>query len=263
MVGLHLIERRLDLPAAVIRENQVARRGDRRVAERGDEAMRDAMAGALRVVERAADEADDHMRAMTAARIVARAQPDQRRAVTQRAERERRDGGGQAAEEVGLARLGRLDQRHILEAAVPQQQRPRADRAQQAAARPAPIGLAEPDPRVADGARAHSTSRTRSTCGQALLPRGVRRRPNARTLAGVSGSATAVLSRAMNRRSKRNAPGVAAVASGRQTARNRATTRPRAEPVARLAQRPAVASPATAARRPMMRRRTSGSAASA
>ena len=93
----------------MIRENQVARRDDRRVAERGDEAMRDAMAGALRVVERAADEADDHMRAMTAARIVARAQPDQRRAVAQRAERERRDGGGQAAEEVGLARLGRLD----------------------------------------------------------------------------------------------------------------------------------------------------------
>ena len=68
----------------------------------------------------------------------------------------------------------------------------------------------------------HSARATTWTWGQALVPRPPPGRPNARALAGVSGTSHFVPSSAIRRHRPRNAPGVARVARGRQTALNRA-----------------------------------------
>ena len=70
----------------------------------------------------------------------------------------------------------------------------------------------------------HSARATTRTWGQALVPRPPPGRPNARALAGVSGTSHVVPSSAIRRHRPKNAPGVARVARGRHTALKRATS---------------------------------------
>jgi hypothetical protein len=68
----------------------------------------------------------------------------------------------------------------------------------------------------------HSTSPTRRTCGNAPGPRPPPGRPNAATLAGVSGTSRVVPSSATCRHPRYHAPFVLGVASGRATSANSA-----------------------------------------
>jgi len=134
-MGLQLIDQQLDLPPLMVGDDKLARWRGGGVEERGDEAVLGPVAGALRVVERVADEPGDDVVAAPTAAVRARAERHQRRAVGQVVQRERLDRRRETGEE----------------GPIPQHERFRADPAQQAASRAPLVDVARPDARVADG----------------------------------------------------------------------------------------------------------------
>ncbi len=180
LMGLDFVHRHLPLPAGMVRLDEHLRRSMPGIKQRGEQAMLDAVSGGGGIIEGVANQAEEALFPASSSWAVGGLDNDEVRAVGEGGLHGRMRPGGQASEQIGVARTHGGEEGETVELAIPQEEVARPDAAHQRAT----------DARRTGGAAAEC---------------------------GVEGAWVAHSIRATTRSPQRKASGVAAVASGRQT----------------------------------------------
>src|SRR5215203_1330318 len=225
LVALYLVHGQLELPARMVGHHQLLGCGSFGVNKRGDQAMLDVVAWAVRILKGITDQAHQHPFSPLAPLVLGGSHPHQLRTVREGCYgRSGLDRLRQPSQQLAAARVAWTISKlcnplsHSNKTPSPT---PRSSLS--AAARSSKSWGHTPASNTAWVA--HSLMATTLACGQALVPRGEWRLPKTRTFSGVSGKSSTVPSTAIRRGPNKNASGtVSGSAKGlEQILLNRAT----------------------------------------